>query len=109
MRTKYYKKVLSGAAAQDTVGLPPADQVPQCQRHNVVVEFGAGVGAGVIAVEEAARPDYTGTWVELATIAWSAASKAGSASVDATKAALRLRIKTAVTGGTCDAYMQGLG
>lgn len=109
MRTKYFKKVMAGLSALDATGLPPADQVPQCSQHNVVVEFGAATTAGTIVVEEAARPDYTGTWANLATIAWSAATKAGSASVNATKAALRTRISVGVVNGTVDVYMQGLG
>lgn len=109
MRLKYHKKVMSAVSAQDTVGTPPADQVPHCHRHNIVVEFGAGTSAGAVVVEEAARPEYAGTWVTLATISWAVASKVGSASVDSVKGALRTRISVAIVGGTIDTYMDGLG
>lgn len=108
MRLKYYKKT-TGLAAIETVVAPPPDQVPSCQQHNVTVEYGAGTSAGTVVVEEASSASYAGTWVNLATMAWSAANKAHSASIVATKPAIRVRLSVGVVGGTVDVTIVGLG
>lgn len=68
------------------------------------IVFGAGTGAGVVVVECAHDKDYAGTWANLATVNWAAASRVHHVAITGVFRALRIRISTAVTGGTMDAY-----
>ena len=69
------------------------------------VVFGAGTSAGVITIEAAHSPTYSGTWASLGTITWAAATRVHSLTVQGSHIALRARISTAVVGGTVDAYV----
>lgn len=68
----------------------------------VVVTFGAGTGAGVVVIEGAAAPTFTGTWAVLATLTWAAADRAHETFIAGGYLARRVRISTGVTGGTCN-------
>lgn len=66
----------------------------------VYVVAGAGVSAGVVTIEEAHDPDYSGTWAEVTTVTTSAASVCNAVHLSGTYKALRTRISTAIVGGT---------
>lgn len=65
----------------------------------VYAEWGAGTNAGVITIEEAYDPTYTGVWSEIGTITWSAASSTDVFHQRGAFRALRVRVSTAVGGG----------
>ena len=73
---------------------------------NVVINFGAGTGAGTLVVEEAHDAAFAGTWAVLATLTWAAASSVKVALITGPWKALRLRFTSDVTGGTADIYVQ---
>lgn len=80
----------------------PAPQ--QCRAGVVYVNWGAGTGAGSVIVESANASTYAGTWVPVATVAWSAASKADLVALTGVHGAIRTRISVTVTGGTVSTY-----
>lgn len=110
MALKYHQKVLAAKSVLDTIGtVPQQDQVPHCWQHQLNVEFSVGTSAGAVVMEGSARPDYPGSWSVLGTVAWSAATKTGSVSVNQNIVAIRARISVAIVGGTVDAYLDGVG
>lgn len=68
------------------------------------IVFSAGCDAGVVVVECAHDASYAGTWANLATINWAAASRAHHAAITGVFRALRIRISTAINGGTISGY-----
>lgn len=103
----YRKKVLTAQSAGATVGAFPRDTVPSAREHAAYVVFSAGCSAGQVKVESAHDPDYTGTWAEVGSVDWVAASRAHVVNFTGAHAALRLRISTAIVGGTVDGYANG--
>ena len=71
----------------------------------VYVVFGTGCSAGAVVVEESPVADYTGTWANLATVNWAAASRVHAVHVTGVHLATRIRISTAIVGGTIDVYV----
>lgn len=76
----------------------------QCRAGVVYVNWGAGTGAGAVIVESANSTTYAGTWIPLATVAWSAAGKADLVAITGVHGAIRTRISVTVTGGTVSTY-----
>ena len=64
---------------------------------DVVVEWGAGTTAGVVAIETAHHKDYTGTWSNLTSFTWATASTIDTWRGTGPFGAIRTRITTAVT------------
>ncbi len=73
-----------------------------------IIRWGAGTTAGEVAIEVSDDPNYAGTWVELTTIAWSAASVENQHSFSGAPRAIRHRIKVAIVGGTVDSVLRGV-
>lgn len=70
----------------------------------IYVETSAGVTAGQVTIETAINSDYTGTWATLGTISTTVASDCSVYQVPAgAYGAIRVRISTAITGGTVTA------
>lgn len=69
------------------------------------VTFDHTSAAGQVVIETAYNPYYTGTWANVGTVNWSAIDKAHYVAVTGVFKALRVRIATAVTTGTCDVAM----
>lgn len=67
--------------------------------------FGVGTGAGVIVVETAHDPAFTGTWATVGTFTWAAANRAHYISLTGCFRALRLRFSSDVTGGTASVWV----
>lgn len=106
-RTKFWKKLLQAQSALNDAVEVPGDLLPQATEVAVYVEFGAGTNAGTVVVEGAHVANYGGTWANLGTVAWAAASRTHLVAITGAHAALRTRISVAVTGGTVNTYALG--
>lgn len=102
--TLFRQQLLSAKSLQDVTGVVQRDMPARIRELAVYVVFGAGTSAGVVLVESAHDPDYTGTWATIATISWAAATRVHLAAVTGVHMALRVRISTAIVGGTVDAH-----
>lgn len=71
----------------------------------VYVRFGPGTTGGAVTVETSYDPTFTGTWATLGTIAWTAANRDHVLLVTGSLVVVRVRISTAVTGGTVSAWI----
>jgi hypothetical protein len=69
------------------------------------VLFSSGSSTGVIKVETAHDPAFTGTWAVIATVTWATANTAHYVSLTGAFRALRLRFTADVTGGTASAWV----
>ena len=102
------QKLLNAASTDETTVATPTNfkyLAPPRSIHTV--EWGTGVSAGVVEIEAAARPDYTGTWVGLSTVTYdTGAPKAVTYLAEGPYGAFRHRISTAVAGGTVTSYIQ---
>lgn len=111
MKTLFSGNLLTAKSAADATGIAylPQEATEQAQNITIHAAFAAASAAGTLLVEAAADLTYTGTWVTIATISWSAASKAHSAQIVGCFKALRVRISGAVTSGslTVDAVVNG--
>ena len=74
-------------------------------------EFSAGTSAGVVTLEGAARPGFTGAWVSLGTATQVAstvvripAATAGGAG-NVAIGAIRARVSTTIVGGTVTVFL----
>jgi hypothetical protein len=73
----------------------------------VYVEWSSGVSAGVVTIEEAYSQNYSGTWSTIGTVTTAAASSTDVYHQTGAFRSLRVRISTAVSGGTVTVY--GIG
>jgi hypothetical protein len=73
----------------------------------VYVEWSAGTSAGQLVVEEAWDTATTGAWSAVGTINWSAASSTDVFHQTGSFRALRVRVNTAIAGGTIT--VRGIG
>lgn len=103
----YRKQLHTAQVAINTLGTEALgdDIGGKAESTSVVCVFGAGTSAGAVVVETAHDPAYAGTWANLATIAWSAASKAEKAVILGNFIALRVRISVAIVGGSVDTHL----
>lgn len=95
-------KLLTAQSVIETTGVLNEVTGSKAQGTLIVVTFGPGTSAGVVMIEGAANPDYTGTWAVLATITWVAASRAHETFITGSFLGRRVRISTAIVGGTVD-------
>jgi len=74
----------------------------------VYVTFDHTAAAGAVLLESAPDRNYAGTWVTVGSaISWSAIDKAHMLNATGLYQALRIRISSAVTSGTCDVWVMG--
>lgn len=99
------QQLIAAQTAQDTVALVPDSLSGQFIEYTLYIEFSAGAAAGSVVLETAWDAAYAGTWANIGTVAWSAASKAHYVSVTGVFSALRVRIASAITTGTINAYI----
>ncbi len=69
------------------------------------VTFSHTSDSGVITIETAPTNDYAGTWAPIGTMTWAAIDTCKYTSVTGAFGAIRCRISTVMTTGTCDLYM----
>lgn len=70
----------------------------------IYVVFNSTAAAGSIVVEGAHDASYTGTWSNITTVAWAAASRVHLVAVTGCHLAIRVRVASAVTSGSIDVY-----
>lgn len=70
-----------------------------------VVEWSAGAAAGTVVIEGAYTPDYAGTWNQIMSFTWTAASRVDFDAADVSGCYVRARITSAVTSGTINVYL----
>jgi len=95
-------KVLTAQSALDTVGYLDRTSGNKAEGTLIVVTFGPGTSAGAVVIEGAVNDSFTGTWAVLATVNWAAANRAHETFVAGAYLARRVRISTAIVGGTVD-------
>jgi hypothetical protein len=104
--TTLNKKVLAAQSVDETTSTPVFALLYTNLR--LLVEWGAGTNAGNVVLEAAESPTYAGPWLSIGAVAFSAASIVTSvAAVNACFPYVRVRIETAIGGGTIDAYLAG--
>jgi len=102
MARRQLQLISAGAtAAEGKMG--PEDGLSNARSMAIFVEFGAGTSAGSVVIEAAHSKSYAGTWANLATIAWAAASRVHQAYIPGPQIAIRVRV-VSVTGGTVNAH-----
>jgi hypothetical protein len=101
-RSLFIGKLLTAQSALDAAGYINEVTGSKAEGTLIVVTFGAGTSAGVVTIEGAASENFTGTWAALATITWAAASRAHETFISGAFLARRVRISTAIVGGTVD-------
>jgi hypothetical protein len=96
--------LINAKTAADTtgIGVVPEEYCGRYVECSFYVDFSHASAAGTVLIESAPYRDYQGTWVLEATVTWSAIDKAHRASLNLLTGAMRARISSAVTSGTCD-------
>ena len=94
--------LIDAKTAADTtgIGVMPDSICGRYVEATFYVYFDHTSAAGVVHIESAPYRDYAGTWVDEATVTWSAIDKAHRVSINALTGAMRARITSAVTTGT---------
>lgn len=100
-------RVLTAQSAANVEGIIRRGQASAIRELTVYVVFSAGVTAGAVVIEAAHDPTYAGTWSNLGTVNWAAASRVHHVSITGVHLAIRIRISSAIVGGTIDAYAIG--
>jgi len=95
--------LINGGSAADTtgIGVMPESICGRYVEATFYVDFDHTSAAGTVLIESAPYREYSGTWVTEATVTWSAIDKAHRVSINALTGAMRARISSAVTSGTC--------
>ena len=103
----FWGKILSGASAADAtgIGVMPATLAGQELEATVYVVFDHTSAAGTILLESSHSYQYSGTWATEATVTWAAIDSVKVAHLTAANQALRVRVSSAVTSGTCDVWL----
>lgn len=106
-RPALYEKLLSAVSAVNAAGTMGPGKVSRIREMTFYAVFGAGTTAGTIVIEGAHDPDFTGTWSNLGTLAWAAATSVKHLSVTGSHMAVRARVSVEVAGGTADCHVVG--
>lgn len=103
------QKLLNAQSVDETaVATPAAFEQSGCQTAVHTIEWGTGVSAGVVEIEAASSPTYSGTWANLGTITYASGSPhAVTFMTTGPYKAFRHRISTAISGGTVTTYISG--
>jgi hypothetical protein len=101
-------KLMDNASTDET--LSDEIEVLDADAITAVIEASSGVSAGVVIIEGSNVSGYAGTWLPLVSLTINAASKLFEGSIslangDPLVRYVRLRIETAISGGTIDAYL----
>lgn len=96
--------MLVAQSVQDTAVVIPKHESLQAIYSSHTVVFGAGTSAGAVVVEGSHDPNYTGTWYNLGTVTWAAATKAHNVTITGPHRAIRHRVSSTIVGGTVSSY-----
>ena len=100
------QQLLTAKTSSGVTALFPEVLAGQYVEYTVYVTFNDTSAAGAVAIETAPYAAYAGTWANIGTMTWTgAASKAYYTSVTGVFNAIRVRITSAVTSGTCDVFL----
>ena len=101
------KRLLDDAFAEDATGVADCRRTgPDETTHHI--EWGEGVSSGIVAIEAAPRPSYTGTWEILDTVTFDGtAPKVDIVRLEGSYGAMRHRITQIVTDGTVRSKVEG--
>lgn len=102
---KFWDNKPASELAANTVYVIAPEIVKNAREIVIYIAFLALTSAGVIEVEGAHDPNFTGTWVSIGTITWSAASKCHKVSITGVHKALRVRVSTNLVGGPVDGHI----
>lgn len=103
------QKLLDAVATDETAaGTSDAFSRTGCRRTTHHIAWGTGVTSGVVEIETADDPAYSGTWAPIATVTFSGtAPKQDYLYVEGPYLALRHRISTVVANGTVTTRIVG--
>lgn len=102
---KFWDAVPAATAVIGYQWFVPREILRHARETIIYIAFGALTSAGVVEVEGSHDEKYTGTWVAISTITWSAASKCHKVSITGVHKAVRLRFSTALVGGPVDGHI----
>lgn len=94
------RTIIDGKTAQNEVGYYPDIYNGKYIESTCYVVFDSTAAAGVVVIETADDRDYQGTWANIGTVTFAAASKQHYVSVTGVFGAVRARISSAITSGT---------
>jgi hypothetical protein len=97
--------LVTGQTSSGVTALFPNSLSGQYIEYTVYVTFDHTSAAGTVVLETAPDQAYAGTWANIGTVTWSAIDKCHYVSVTGVFNALRVRISSAVTSGTCDVFL----
>lgn len=100
----YDAQIMAGQTAKDAVAFLPRILEGRYTEFTIYVTFDGTAAAGAVVLETAPSSDYQGTWANIGTVTFSAASKCHYISVTGVFKTVRVRISSAVTSGTVDVY-----
>lgn len=100
--TVFHQRIMDAQATDETVSTVIGPAIAsKYQYHTFHVSFGTGVSAGVVTIETANDPAYTGTWASLGDVTFAGTAPNQLVSVETGPyLALRARISTAIADGT---------
>lgn len=101
--------LLNAQSTDETKSVAVSPLEAGCASTDHYINWGTGVSSGVVQIEVADNPDYTGTWAPVRTVTYDSGSpKQDYVSVSGAPKAIRHRIETAVGGGTVTTRIVGV-
>lgn len=96
---------VNDSGSVSAIGFPDDLNIERARETIAYVGFRANCTAGVIAIEEAPYVGYTGTWVSIGSVTFSAADKMHRVASTGIHSAIRARVTTAVDGDGADVWI----
>lgn len=99
--------ILGTASAGVTTGTGTGIAVNHSgSRIEAILKWSSGCSAGTVVLEGADSYNYSGTWQNIDTFPWTAASKVDIRSYEESFPAVRFRVTSNIVGGTITARVQ---
>lgn len=104
----FFRELFTGKSALNFASEPlRMDEVGNINELTFYIVGTAGIAAGAVQAEEAHDKDYTGTWAPNGAPVNAVVSGLATVKITGVSAASRLRISTAIVGGTISGYAVG--
>ena len=95
--------IVAGSSLGLTGSIGPTGS--RARQVKLYIVFGPGTSAGAVQLEEAHSDSFSGTWAALGSpVAWAAANSVKTLVISEPSQAFRVRISTAIVGGTVDVW-----
>lgn len=107
MLTKLSRTLLAAQSAQHATGVLKAGELSQVTELAFYVVFGKSTAGGMVVIETAHDPVYTGRWARVMTIPWEEPDRVHHVAVTAEHLALRVRIAEQILGGDVTVLVVG--